>query len=201
MLLNPTGDCVIAGGGGGSNSLISCKLEVTDDAISGSLTFYNLVSGQWELEEGVISGTVTTSETANLVIKTDSDMSATVKIDRLNDESDRGISLAVLSGTYFMAQADNPSGDFDMSFTIDANGALTGSDSTGCAFNGEITIPDPKLSIFEMEYTAGNCGDSNSVGGEDRNGQFASFGIYGASTGYIEIVGANGKVPSFFGGQ
>lgn len=199
MILTPTGECVVIGGS--FEELIFCSLDVDDDAISGTLTGYRLVNDQWEVSEAVVSGTVTNPETANLTIKIFG-QTGVLEIERDNSVSDRGINLDLISGTYLFEKSQNPSGNFDVSYTVDANGELTGSDGTGCAFNGEVTIPDAKLSIVEVEYTAANCGDDDKFTGEERNGDYSGLGAYEASSGdgAILIVGNNGKIASIFAG-
>lgn len=202
MILTPTGECLIAGGS--YDQLAFCSLDVEKDAISGTLTQYLLDNDQWELSEAVVSGTVTSPETANLVVKMGDQAGQTGSLEMVRDDSksDRGINFDVLSDTYSFGEADNPAGDFNVSYTVAPDGELTGSDGTGCVFNGEVTIPDLKLSIVKVEYTAANCGDDDTFSGEERNGEFSGLGVYNASAGgVVEIVGNNSEIATVFVGQ
>lgn len=64
----------------------------------------------------------------------------------------RGATLKGLAGEY---RTDDSS---DLT-TITAGGAISGSDSEGCSWSGQISIPDERYNLFDITYTATGCGD------------------------------------------
>ncbi|MCM0613387.1 hypothetical protein KFJ24_12970 [Marinobacter sediminum] len=164
------------------------------DVISGTGTDY-VLNESWELTSGSISGTVTSSETAELRA-TASGFYSDSTLQRENTYSDLGITLSDISGTYTM---DEP-GYLTSSVTIASDGTVTGSDQTGCVFNGQITIPDQSINVFEVDYSSSNCGSLSYASASDRNGDFSGIGSYDPSLQELEVVSRNGKIASIFFG-
>jgi hypothetical protein len=50
------------------------------------------------------------------------------------------------------------SGNAEISFTIDADGAFSGQDTTGCVSVGQFTVLDPAFNLFEIQSDISNCG-------------------------------------------
>ena len=68
---------------------------------------------------------------------------------------ERGSSLSMVEGTWTsFDENDNPFG----TYTIDANGDITGSDVLGCVYTGTITIIDADVNVYEVMLTVSNCG-------------------------------------------
>tara|TARA_R110002072_G_C7958528_1_gene533739 strand:- start:1117 stop:1839 length:723 start_codon:yes stop_codon:yes gene_type:complete len=71
---------------------------------------------------------------------------------------ERDSSFATISGTYSLTD-----GGYTETYTVDADGLITGSDTDGCVFNGQISLPDTNYNIYGVNITASNCGDANGV--------------------------------------
>lgn len=97
---------------------------------------------------------------------------------RIESNLDAPLSYESLSGTY-VGQSSRLADGRTATFTIDSTGALTGADDGGCVFNGQVTIPNPEHSSFDVNFTAENCqGDGNGIPASDRNGNFHGLGGY-----------------------
>lgn len=99
--------------------------------------------------------------------------------------------LIELTGTYRETQ---DVGLIHTTITIAEDGTLTGSDNTGCVFNGEAFIPEPGINIFEFKYSAQNCTATRFKTGDERNGDYNSVGhaeIGGMSSAAIEVITAS----------
>jgi len=130
--LSPTGKFASAFG---TDDITFGSISFDGASINGSGTDYVLFD-TWELTPGTLSGTVNSNETASLTASAEGFTSNTT-LQRENSYSDLGVTLEEVSGTYTMSQT----GFFVTSVTIGSNGAVTGSDETGCVFNGTLTIP------------------------------------------------------------
>ena len=99
----------------------------------------------------------------------------------------RGISLAEIAGSY---TAENIVSGGKGTATISASGQITASDSFGCSYQGQLSVPDPQFNLVEMSVTVSNCGVSNGT-----------YEGYGAQIDYfnledkraIRLVGTNGQ--------
>ncbi len=68
--------------------------------------------------------------------------------------SDQPASLPTISGLWLGG---------DLAINIDINGAVIGSNSSGCQFAGSVTASDPSLNVYEFAISISNCplpGDS-----------------------------------------
>jgi hypothetical protein len=80
-------------------------------------------------------------------------------------------SLQTIAGTY-TRQLD---AGFAITITISSTGEITGSDSAGCVYNGQLTLPRPDRTLFRVsQLTVSNC-----------SGPFASFN--GSYTGLATL--------------
>ncbi|WP_273208940.1 hypothetical protein [Marinobacter subterrani] len=119
------------------------------------------------------------------------------RITRKNTMSDRSVSLASISGSYMTTTA----GGITTTFTIGADGSLTGSDTTGCQFLGRLVIPDPTLNIVEARFDATGCTASFNATGEVRNGTFNAIGrITAGSPQGLDLMMDNGSYSTVFTG-
>lgn len=183
-LLSPTGDFVVLVD---FEDITVGSLQFgSNGAISGSGTDYYF-DGSWQTQSGTITGTASSSSRAKIKATAPGYESNSTLV-RDNDYSDLGVTLSQLSGTYTM----DVSGVFMTSVTIASDGTVTGSDETGCAFNGNIVIPDTQYNVFEVSYTAANCADS------ERNGDYSGLGAYDPDLSEIQFAGASSEVGSFF---
>lgn len=162
----------------------------SDDTISGTGTdvFYTT---SWETVSGSISGSIQSKGKATLNA-TAPGYESTVTLEREDTYSDLGVTLAQVSGTYSMMVSGSTT-----TITIAADGTLTGSDSSGCAYNGQLTIPNTDYNVYEVSFTASGCGGSD---GALRNGQYTGLGAYDPDAGEVQFVGSDGEVAAAFVG-
>jgi len=78
--------------------------------------------------------------------------------------------------------------------TVSSDGFVTGSDETGCAFNGNIVIPETKYNVFEVSFDASNCSNV------EHNGRFFGLGAYDPDLLELEFAGSSDKVTAVFVG-
>ncbi|MBW7470788.1 hypothetical protein QQF73_04835 [Marinobacter sp. M216] len=78
--------------------------------------------------------------------------------------------------------------------TIAPDGEITGTDGTARQFLGQLTIPDVAFNVYEVAYTASNCGESS---GHSRDGQFTDLGTYDPVAGELLFAASNGEVTAF----
>jgi hypothetical protein len=72
----------------------------------------------------------------------------------------RETSLAQTSGNY---NAQNLVNGAQGQASIDGNGRLTASDSNGCRYDGQFSIPNSKFNYLELDVTVSNCGTLNGT--------------------------------------
>lgn len=70
----------------------------------------------------------------------------------------RDSSLSVTDANWFVTD-----GIYSMSLAIDATGAISGSDSDGCVYTGQVNIIDPHINIYGIAITASSCGAANGT--------------------------------------
>ena len=69
-----------------------------------------------------------------------------------DDSYERSSSLSKISGTY-----SDTTGSYTETYTIGTDGALTGSDTDGCVYNGQVSIIDASYNAYDIVLTASNC--------------------------------------------
>lgn len=119
---------------------------------------------------------------------------------RANDSSDRGLAIADIVRTFTLT------GSGTTEFTVGADGTLSGSDTAGCVFAGEVTIPEPAINVFDIDFTADMCGGNVGPANDVRNGTFAGVGTYlpddGTGTGDLLMFGvADTDIAAIFSGE
>ncbi|MDX2416690.1 MAG: hypothetical protein QNK19_04430 [Xanthomonadales bacterium] len=66
----------------------------------------------------------------------------------------RGLTLDGITGTY-LTEEDSAT------TTINPDGSFTGSDALGCIWSGQITIPDTRFNLLDIDVTVGSCDEDN----------------------------------------
>lgn len=101
---------------------------------------------------------------------------------------DQKPSLATLAGSY-SGPSITASGPDQVTFTVDANGKITGSGASGCAFTGE-AAPRPTGNVYNISVTfqGGVCDlGANTVNGiavlDPNSGAFQASALNGERTG------------------
>jgi hypothetical protein len=79
------------------------------------------------------------------------------------------------------------------SLTLSESGSLSGSDSYGCAYSGQITVLDPQFNLIEFSMKVAACGSWNGT-----------YRGYGAKVdaqelddnGVIRLIGKHDRFPA-----
>ena len=66
-------------------------------------------------------------------------------------------SLSAISGRY----SDSDETGYTETYTINDQGVITGSDSDGCQFSGQVQIINSDFNLYRIEITVTNCGELN----------------------------------------
>ena len=115
----------------------------------------------------------------------------------VNQEDPTVISdLTDLAATYRFSEANG----IVTAITIDGGGMLTGSDTTGCTFTGEIFAPVSGSNLLEAWYEATGCGSTATVLGQQRDGEYNALGYYNAELYTLALFGSNQSVVSRYVG-
>ena len=86
-----------------------------------------------------------------------------------------GLDMPTLSGTYTGTR--NP-GSITTTLTVNSEGVVTGSDTTGCVFNGAAQITSETVGVFEIQANVANCTATTAASGAERNGEYVGVGDY-----------------------
>ena len=78
--------------------------------------------------------------------------------------TDRGASLATTDANW--VESD---GFYTLALAIDSTGAVAGSDTDGCVFNGAVAVQDPAVNIYAIALTVTSCGVAD--------GTYAGYGV------------------------
>jgi len=95
--------------------------------------------------------------------------------DTTNDAffSSTPLTVTRLAGTY--SGTRNP-GAITTTINVAPTGEVTGSDTTGCVFNGTANVNTGESGIFEFRLTVSNCSASTEASGAERNGIYNAVG-------------------------
>lgn len=77
-----------------------------------------------------------------------------------DDSYERASSLALVSGTY-----SDTDGFYTETYTIGSDGALNGSDTDGCVFNGQVSVIDARYNAYDITITISNCITTTTLNG------------------------------------
>jgi hypothetical protein len=99
----------------------------------------------------------------------------------------RGISLAEISGNY---TARNLVSGATGTATISNSGRITVSDSFGCSYQGQISVPDDRFNLFSVTVVVSNCSVSNGT----YKGYGSQIDYYSLDDGRgIQLMATNGQ--------
>ncbi|MCR8916477.1 hypothetical protein FDP08_19585 [Marinobacter panjinensis] len=176
----------------GTNSIFG-TLEATSDGSQFSGSAANLFyTNQWNRVDGSLNGIIEDSQSLSYTIS--GNFNANAVLARLIDLSNQSISLSILSGSYL-------SFDQTTSFTIGSQGGISGSDATGCVFDGEISIRASNINVFDITFDARNCGATSTSSPSERNGRYNGVGSYDSINFVISFMSANSTVILPFQGD
>jgi hypothetical protein len=102
----------------------------------------------------------------------------------------KAVPLAEIAGTYRVKPLFTGA---DGSLTILESGSLSGSDSYGCTYTGQISLPDPNFNLIEFSIRVASCGSWN--------GTYRGYGaqiddLKPHDNRVIRLVGKHDKFPA-----
>jgi hypothetical protein len=71
--------------------------------------------------------------------------------------------LSKLEGIWAFNQASSGGMIYTITFTIDPDGTLFGSNTIGCTFNGKFKIIDPRYNVYRLLLETSLCGDMDGA--------------------------------------
>ncbi len=74
----------------------------------------------------------------------------------ISDQSNDGASLDTVKGNYSTIDAET-------SIAIDVDGILSGSDTDGCQYSGNVTVPDSSVNVYKLVLEVSSCGIFDST--------------------------------------
>lgn len=98
-------------------------------------------------------------------------------------QANEDVSLAEIADTYRFNRPDNGATTFE----ITSDGAVIGSDTSGCSWSGILFLPSDSSQIMEGELTAENCGSSKTATGPTRDGRYVTLGFYDSTQEIISL--------------
>jgi len=169
------------------------NIEAESDGVRFSGSAVNLFyTNQWNRAEGTLNGVVEDSQSLSYGIS--GDYNASAALIRLVDLSNDEISFGILSDSYLSL-------DQTTTFTIGSQGGLSGSDSTGCVFDGQVSIRTSNTNVFDVTFDATNCGATPTASPSERNGRYNGLGSYDSINLRISFMSANSTVILPFQGD
>lgn len=111
-----------------------------------------------------ITGTVTEESTMDGSFTTSYGSFATFSLTYDTDATDRGSSLLATDGVWSQTVDSDV-----LTIAIDLNGIITGSDTAGCVYNGDVSVIDLSKNIYLFDITLTSCGIFN--------GTYSGYGV------------------------
>ncbi|MFE8071554.1 hypothetical protein QQM79_10885 [Marinobacteraceae bacterium S3BR75-40.1] len=122
------------------------------------------------VESGSIEATMTSNSFSGTATSEDGTESK-LAYQRLGSVSDEGADMDKIKGSW-TEQKDGIS----TNFTVMSNGELDGSESDGCVFDGQVTIPDPQYNLYAVSFDGANCAGRPEASASERNaGSYQGF--------------------------
>lgn len=141
---------------------------------------------QWN--SGTISGQTSTKQVSGQANYGGS-VTSTLSFTRSSTLSDIPASIAKISKTW------TQSGSQPLTITIQSDGTLTGSDTTGCVLNGSVSAPDASVNVYQFNVDVSNCPSttrgSQTYTASQVNGTYTGLGYVSpgtSSSGSDELI-------------
>lgn len=148
-----------------AGALYEGVISVNGNKFTSSTTNYEI--GGTIFSSGTQSGTVNPGKTLSGTFQNSDGSSGTFSL-TYDPITSRGASLATISANWTITV-----GSDSLTLSIDTNGTITGSDTSGCVYNGSVTISNTGVNIYTLAISIASCSDST---------------INGAYTGYAVVT-------------
>ena len=173
------GSAIISGSGriaisSPTSALLFARLESNSD---GSFTAeISSDAANTDQEQLRIRGSINADDpgTINVVIENPADNSLFESATMTLQNPTSPQSLADVAGTYRDDVQLSPNG-FQTTLTLNADGTLTGFDSSLCEYEGQYQSAPGSDAMFEISMTAQNCSAGIQSSAEDRNGEYKAL--------------------------
>lgn len=135
-----------------------------------------------------LAGVVATASTVSGTFSASNGTSGSFSLSYDNSITDRGSSLSTTDGVWSVTD-----GVYTLTVAIDNTGAISGSDTDGCIYNGSGSIIDPAINIYRVNLSLSSCGLAN--------GAYSGYGVTSdnISTDDILTFSANNANGLLFG--
>ena len=170
-----TGEAVYSGNIGTSGDNLSATL--TGYAPSG-FSFPNKTS----VSNVSISGTFTQFSTAQGTYSGGGD-NGTFSLNYQTALYEQPASISIVNGTW--SDAGGPVGAVVHTVIVDSTGKITGGDTTGCIYSGNVNIPNSSRNIYSVNMGISNCPESGSYAG------LAYYNNSGGSKSFTYAISGN----------
>lgn len=138
---------------------------VSADTLDGNITIYQPPQ---DSVDATLSATVTTGDSIDGTYNVDGGGSGNVSLS-YDAIYDRDVTLADLSANWTRLLANGAT----LTLSIDSAGNITGSDTSGCVYNGTATLIDPGQNLFRLDVEITDSDQCGNVG--DYTGYAALF--------------------------
>lgn len=102
---------------------------------------------------------------------------STFAFERQNQVSAIGANVANITGNWTDVLTPSPL----TNITINDDGSLSGGGGgSNCTFIGSVTVPNPQVNIYQVQYNASNCQETSSTTftPEEQQGNFQGYGFF-----------------------
>jgi hypothetical protein len=160
-------------------TIVDLNVKLTGTSVTATGHFYNDVT---KVMEGTIQGRGTLKGTdIEMKLERSDGIVNTVTLKR-GVESNDASSFDLMQGEY-----NNLSQTMDIK--LSAKGALSGYDTEGCNYSGDIDIIDSAINVYALTVNVSNCRDyGNYTGLMSRKRDGDIFGIYGDSEYLSQVL-------------
>lgn len=138
--------------------------SITGNQFSGNFTAYqDGVAGP--IATGTVSATVRTETSISGSFSNSLGHSGSISL-AYDNLYDRGVTLADSNDIWMYTN-----GFYTLTLSIGADGVITGSDTDGCNYAGNLSLADPGKNLYSTQLSVTNCGAEN--------GTYTGFGVLG----------------------
>ena len=143
----------------GNNGAIYALSTITPNGQDFSATFDAYAQGNTVFANGgttgsgTVSGTIISRSSINATYSGPGNDSGTASLTYQQSLYEQPASLSIIAGTYSFGYTDQSGASQTASITIDSGGAISGSDTAGCTFAGQLQVPDASYNAYDGSVT------------------------------------------------
>jgi hypothetical protein len=136
------------------------EIQADGAALTGTLTEYRGSLGRFmgisALESAMLSGTVSTADSLSGTYSSALDEGRFLMEYLPSYETGSSLDLMVGVWTFDMAAAGGAA--YNVTWDIEANGAIFGTDTSGCVFSGNVSLIDNRYNAYRISVGVTSCG-------------------------------------------